>query len=324
MELDYSAAAISAYTATYQEAVVRGRCLAVQYLYAPDGITLKCPYCEGLRVLHIWESWVIDPAQLEVGLLTSLTDMEAPIRPEEFDLKMATVCLCQDCGRWAVEQTIIGEDFRYALQAVGSLQRFDAPDDMPTDALIQHLALQRLRLRDIPPSTFERLAGEFLKSEWEECEVRHVGSSGGRGDKGVDFILVSSKSDYLVQVKHHPRDLRRTLTTREGVEFVRELNGVLFREGKAKGIFITAASGFTTEAHKEIANARVSVPGYELVLLDRLDINRWITKQGQTTNPWRKFMKRSPWSMPPWGEGHEDETTEPKGLTFRITDVDFG
>ena len=57
---------------------------------------------------------------------------------------------------------------------------------------------------------------EFLKSEWQDCEVRHVGCSGGHGDGGVDLILITGSDEYLVQVKHHPEWLKRKSSVREG------------------------------------------------------------------------------------------------------------
>lgn len=314
MKLNYIVTSIATYAETYGKAkeVVRGQRLAVPYVYASDGITLKCPYCEGLRVSSIWETWTIDLKPEDRFLLTSLTEPEAPIRHDEFDPQMATVYLCQDCGRWVAEQQIIGKDVRYALQAVGCLQHFKSPENIPTDSLVTYLALQRVRLRDLSPALFERLVGEFLKSEWKACEVVHVGCAGGSGDDGVDFVLIREDDEYLVQVKHHPRYLRNKTSIKEGVKFVRELNGVLYREGKAKGLFVTAADGYTQAAQNEVKKTRKNVIGYDLVLLERLDINRWIARQAGNVSPWRQFMKPGIWPTPPW-----------EGLNVKKSDIDF-
>ncbi len=274
---------------------MRGQRLSVPYVYADDGITLKCPFCSGLRVQQIWESWIIDLKPENYHLLTSLTEFEAPIHYNEFDPHTASVYLCRDCGRWVVEQQIVGEDVRYALQAVGCLQHFKSPDNLPIDLLVEYIGLQRIRLRDLSPAVFERLVGEFLRSEWKECEVNHVGCTGGSGDEGIDFLLIRDSDEYLIQVKHHPQYLRKKPSFKEGVKFVRELNGVLFREGKAKGLFVTSARGYTKKAQNEVNTTRQNVVGYNLILLDRLDINKWISQQNKNKQPWRKFMKRGIW-----------------------------
>jgi HJR/Mrr/RecB family endonuclease len=85
---------------------------------------------------------------------------------------------------------------------------------------------------------------DCLKDAHSPCEVIHTGKT---ADGGVDLMMILDNDEsYLVQVKR-----RTNLSSKEGVKVVRELNGVLFREGKAKGMIITTASGYTKPAVEE-------------------------------------------------------------------------
>ena len=102
----------------------------------------------------------------------------------------------------------------------------------------------------VDPRAFEKLMQDCLRSAYGPCEVTHLGCT---GDGGVDLKLTRNDlGTFLVQVK------RRThLGRNEGVSVVRELNGVLFREGRAKGMVITTAKDFTKAAREE---AHVKTP----------------------------------------------------------------
>ncbi len=306
MTLDYKECVLSAYAESYDRRVARGRCLAAPYVYSDDGITLKCPYCGRETVRPVWETWTIDAGESADNLLAPL-EPQAPLKPEDFYCETCIVHVCSTCGRWVATQEVIGEEFRYVLQAVGSIRFFAEADDIPVEALADHLLFGRVRLRDISPKRFERVVMEFLRSEWRDCEVRHVGCCGGSGDRGVDLLLITGEDEYLVQVKHHPELLERRSSAREGVKFIRELHGVLFREGKVKGVFVTSAAGFTHAAHREVQDSRQNNHGYDLVLVDRLDLNDWLCRSSAKRIPWRKCMKRGPWPTPPLGPNVEEK-----------------
>ena len=295
MALAYVQGEVAAFAHKYETgsrnslAVAGGRRLAVSYIYAEDGITPACAYCGG-EVESIYESFVIDIGPAEQTLIDALGDR---LRAREFDLAPNTVYLCTVCGHWVSEQHVIGEDLRYVLQQVGQLAQYSDPSKIPLSEMARQLALRRVRLRDLDPTTVEKLIGEFLRAEWAPCQVTHVGRRGG-GDLGVDLVLIREEKEYLVQVKHHPRWLQLRPSEREGVDPIRALNGVLFREGKARGIFVTTAKGYTRGAQNEIKIAEGVPHEYEFFALDRFDVNRWISHTPGAA-PWRTKMRPGPW-----------------------------
>src|SRR5271169_136592 len=58
----------------------------------------------------------------------------------------------------------------------------------------------------------------------------------------------------------------------EGVQVIRQMNGVLFREGRARGIVITTASNFTKGAVREASTRKSTNEQYEMKLLSFPDI----------------------------------------------------
>ena len=229
-----------------------------------------------------------------------MTEWEAPLRPSEFAYKLPELYFCKTCGIWIAEEYLVGEDFKYAVQLVGGLGFYRTPDQLPAEDMIAFLTLQRTRMSEIPPKDFERLVAEFLRSEWEPCEVRHLGSAHYPRDTGIDLLLITTEEDYLVSVKHHPKHLQEGRRRLEGVKFIRELNGVLFRENKIKGILVTSAKGYTRQAKEEISTTKVNNPGYELILVDKLRLDNWLANQSVNHRPWRKGMTPGPFSQHPF------------------------
>ncbi|MDB6105299.1 MAG: restriction endonuclease [Gammaproteobacteria bacterium] len=87
------------------------------------------------------------------------------------------------------------------------------------------------------------------------ADIVHLGKHSG--DDGVDIKLVmSDTSSVLVQVKR-----RCDLTSREGVDTVRKLNGVLVWNNQPRGILVTTAKSYTPGADR-CRNRRVPVVGY--------------------------------------------------------------
>jgi len=251
----------------------------------------KCYRCsEAMTSLYVYGRINLDVLQ---PMYCNFIEDQAELSWFEKSLLERTTVLinyCTDCGWWYInEQEYVfhsDEDPILWLQACGSLQKYETPDDIPTDELRRYLHLKLAKLGDISPSKFEVLMGDFLKSEWKHAEVRHIGAKGGSGDGGVDFILIHADKEYLVQVKHRLISTKK----REGVQFVRELNGVLKREGKNCGIFITSAPEYTEKAYAEVQKTITNNEGYEFYLLDRMDVEKWVAKPDAGL-PWMPFIQ---------------------------------
>jgi hypothetical protein len=209
---------------------------------------------------------------------------------------------CRDCGFWFLEYfepvSDEGEIDQHIIQMSGCIAKFHTADDIPINELATYISLRRANLGDITPVRFEHLVGEFLRSEWRDAEVHHVGCAGGGGYGGVDFIIITTEKDYLVQVKCHA-DPRK----KEGVKFIRELNGAILREGTQGSIFVTSATGYTRAAITEVEQTKGRNPFYEFFMIDRIDLKKWI-KKGESSEPWRKYLY--------------DAGREESGLTYRL------
>ncbi|MEJ7925996.1 restriction endonuclease [Sphingobium sp. AN641] len=133
---------------------------------------------------------------------------------------------------------------------------------------------------EVDPRAFELLIQDCLRSVFPHCEIRHVGAT---ADGGVDLKIVETGADpILVQVKR-----RRDLDVNEGVDVVRSLNGVLFREGIASAMVVTSAKGFTPAARLE-GNIRTRTQRkYRMRLHAFPDIVRWLNLPEPTPyEPW--------------------------------------
>jgi hypothetical protein len=192
--------------------------------------------------------------------------------------------LCDACGWWAllfVRQPGSAMDHL----SCGLCQTYDvAALDVPLDALRDYLRRNPHDMAHVNPEAFERLVGECLKSEYAPCDVIHIG---GSGDGGVDLKLVEGNDRvFLIQVKR-----RSDLASREGVQVVRELNGVLFKEGRAKGMVVTTASGFTRAALKERDVKTPTLEPYEVRLLAFDDIVRMLhLPSPEPYEPWMRIV----------------------------------
>ena len=192
---------------------------------------------------------------------------------------------CANCGWWALTKIAREVEANYVIQRYG-VAKFFAIDDLnaPLDSLRQFLKDHPDHVAHVNPHRFELLMAECLKDYFGPCEVIHTGRS---GDGGVDIKLVCTDGDtYLVQVK------RRTHLDRpEGVRVIRELNGVLFREGQAKGMIITTAERFSAHADQE---TRIKTPlqgAYEMRLLVFDDIVSMLRLPRRSPyEPWKQHI----------------------------------
>jgi hypothetical protein len=200
---------------------------------------------------------------------------------------------CMTCGWWGIrdqaeeESIIVDSEEKYWDTLIsGVVQKWDASSkSAPVDVLMEYFRRRDLLFHEVHPFAFEKIIAECLKTEFGPCEVRHVGSYGGKGDRGIDAFVVKDGVDWIVQIK------RRSSDGPESVDAVRMLNGVLFREGKTHGIVITTAPRFTKGAQLE-AHPRVS-GSYVVKLLTRQDVLRMIDISVDQLHPavWEVVLK---------------------------------
>lgn len=72
----------------------------------------------------------------------------------------------------------------------------------------------------------------------------------------------------------------------------------MFREQIAKGVFVTAADGYSHPAVNETQQVSRMVHGYELQLYDRMDLSAWVLDMAAEDGPpWLPFMRSGPWTQ---------------------------
>jgi hypothetical protein len=215
----------------------------------------NCPYCEGVVV------------------------------PKGNDEESAILGLCEECGFWRlIDVGDIGgfHNGRQTAATISTVKEYAVSDTRaPIDDLRRFLQARPKYMRDVDPHAFELLIRDCLRSVYQDCEIRHVG---GTGDGGVDLKIVRGGNDHiLVQVKR-----RRDLEAHESVDVVRSLNGVLFREGAAKGMVVTTAADFTRAAKMEAAVKTPTAEEYQMILHGFPDIVSWLNLPSQEPyEPWR-------------------------------------
>lgn len=182
-----------------------------------------CPYCN-IKVEHIFNAG--DP-----GMDVSI----------DFD-----VWDCPKCGWWQYQYSWVsawsGEP--YLAQAISTLKQFEDNDiNLPLEVLRKELIRKGDLLNTIHPKKMEDLAGAILK-DFLNVEVHYCGAS---HDRGIDLLLLDGENTIPVQVK------RRSKTDAvESVTTIREMFGVLYRDGYNKATIISTADHFSREAIKEV------------------------------------------------------------------------
>jgi hypothetical protein len=206
----------------------------------------------------------------------------------------ARIFFCGRCGFWfSDEQWSIdyeeGPDDTLVTLSMGSVARYRLDEKaIALPALRQYLSRHPEHVAHTNPTAFEKLMAECLRDEFVPCEVTHLGQT---ADGGVDIKLVTSDREvWLVQVKR-----RASISASESVQVVRELNGVLFREGLAKGLIITTAQRFTRSARQETAVKTRTRGQYEIQLRSFGDVCRMLRLPSQTPyQPWLSHLTLSP------------------------------
>lgn len=195
--------------------------------------------------------------------------------------------LCIKCGWWKIKWLYVDTDNdTYAAKHLfGEVRHYDVSSlDIPVAALRNYLAKNPKHIAHTHPYQFEKLMYECLKVEYTDCEVVHIG---GTGDGGIDIKLIrSDKNTFLVQVKR-----RSDLSKNEGVSVVRELNGVLFREGLSSGMVITSAKDYTSAAREE---TMIKTPTHKKHIMELRAFDNIVEMlnlpQHEEYKPWRKAL----------------------------------
>jgi len=192
------------------------------------------------------------------------------------------VAICRRCGWWSARKqwahlSMDGMHCYQSFRAVvrGKLRVFDtAEQDTPYQKAVEHLALGHARIAETHPRHVEQLVTDMLR-EALPCKLELTKQS---KDGGYDILGFESEGGpFLVEVKRYQRPV--------GVEVIRELTGVLFREGMSRGLVVSAASGFTSGARQEASEIAVTRPpfhhGIRLEFMDAQDVAAFLDVRGR-------------------------------------------
>jgi len=192
-----------------------------------------------------------------------LTDLGDDISAPDSAVELRT---CRQCGWWVAGYSFVSSNGNRVLknQFRGEAKHYNVSDlDAPLEDLRRFLAQHPEYLGEVHHRKFELLIADCLKVAFGAADVAHTG---GTADGGIDLLMaVTADETYLVQVKR-----RKDLSSREGVQVVRELNGVLFRENVSRGLIVTTASDYT-EAAKLEAHVKTPTQRAYVMKLLRLD-----------------------------------------------------
>jgi hypothetical protein len=192
---------------------------------------------------------------------------------------------CEACGFWRVVNLERSGGFKNGAEVAawrGVVKLYELKAlNVPLADLRRFLRGHPAHLAHVNPIVFEELIAECLKSAFPNSELIKVG---GSRDRGIDLMLLNThRENYLVQIKR-----RSNIDKNEGVEVVRQLNGVVFRENAAKGLVITTARNYTHDAIQETwvksdygIWQSIDLYGYE-------DITKWLNLPSHTPyEPWK-------------------------------------
>jgi hypothetical protein len=210
---------------------------------------------------------------------------------------------CSVCGWWVLVQ----QDFQHANACSNSLERtyelracssgkakvYSVSDaDVPLDELRRWLSKHPDHVAHTDAFHFERLMASCFRDSFPNAEVIHLG---GRRDHGIDLKLIQTEmGTVLVQVKR-----RANLERNESVQVVRELNGVMLREGVPRGIVVTTAKGYTKDAKEEAAHVQRAYHDsdrfsrYRVDLLAFDDVVKLLELPTSTPRPWQQTFQEA-------------------------------
>lgn len=178
--------------------------------------------------------------------------------------------VCPACGWWCVtykfEERLFAWDADEYYHAYAVMRRFDPLAlSTPLSLAREYLSRNPHKLARFDPYRFEDLMADCLEDYFGDGEIVKLG---GRKDRGIDIKAVrAGGKTVLVQVKR-----RSDFAKREGVKAIRDLHGVMLREGVPRGMVVTTAHDFTSEAKAEVAQARRHLRHYSMDLLPLADV----------------------------------------------------
>jgi hypothetical protein len=221
--------------------------------------------------------------------------------PLEFDRLHGLTC--KTCGWWCLAHEDqgfgwMGEVTRWRF-AYGVLREYDTSGaELPLQLAREYLARNPHKLARYDPFRFEELIADCLRDYYGDSEVVHIG---GRRDGGIDIkVLRSPTNTILVQVKR-----RSDFASSESVRTIRELHGVMLREGEPHGMIVTTARAFSKETTREVARVQSRLRHYSMELMSLCDVIELLRLPvGVMLRPWeqlgvplggRKWPCESPW-----------------------------
>lgn len=197
---------------------------------------------------------------------------------------------CPECGWWIAnndlkEKNIDGynkKDYVTSNFYNGIVKKYDINDrKLPLNVLNDELKRNLLTLNKINPYKLEELVQGIL-SDFFSCEVKWVG---GKGDKGIDLVVVESDNPILVQIKR-----RENPDKVEVIKGVREFIGTLYIEGKSRGIYVTTSKKYSKGCKclkEKMLNER-KLEYFDLIDFDRLIAMLHLEKKDR---PW-SFLEK--------------------------------
>lgn len=166
----------------------------------------------------------------------------------------------------------------------GCAQRFDlSHSTTPINILRYELPRNPRLVHGLHYSSFERLMEQCIRDKFPMSTVRHVGRT---GDGGFDLYAVIDDEPCLIQVKR-----RISPDKSEGPRVVRELKGVLLREGVWRGMVVTTADHFTASAQAERTN---KLPLSKPLVVDLIDYHGVVElleqRAPQSAEAWNSYL----------------------------------
>ncbi|MEM9059028.1 MAG: restriction endonuclease [Pseudomonadota bacterium] len=185
--------------------------------------------------------------------LTRIEDQVIQSLPENTECPLLW---CENCGWWLAKPVLKGKGGFIGYAVRGICRRYDITStEIPLKELRTWLSQHPEDSARVDPFYFEEVIADAFQHLLPDCKVLHIG---GRRDKGIDLKIVENESSQiLVQIKR-----RSDINGVESVSVVRELNGVLLREGVPKGIIVTTSKRYSTDAIQETQISRGSFSAF--------------------------------------------------------------
>ena len=265
-----------------------GKCGYKNYLYIQH-----CIYCESPLVGQPLNDLLTDAITRFKSQLDSSQSQQRFEPHSQYEGSSLTIRHCPTCGWWlldyhlhllhvgwtsgvpdSINKVLYGEVKHYDISAL----------QVPLTALRTYLSTHPRHMAHVHPTQFEKLMGSCLQEYFGAVEVVHTGKS---GDGGVDLKMIHQSKTYLVQVK---RRTRHICTRRCSVQSESRTASVC--EGRAKGMIVTTAGGFTAAAQREASVETATSETYEMRLLAFDDVFKMLRLNCPSPyTPWLAYLK---------------------------------